>query len=109
MADYHHYPKELGNHTKKMRAKKVDANQKELVKQIRQIPGATVAHLHMVGQGLPDIIIGFRGKNFFCEIKDGKKSKSQKKLSKPEEKFHEKWTGQITIIETINDVLKLLQ
>jgi hypothetical protein len=35
-----------------MRKRKVDVNQPELVDQIRQIPGVTVRHTHMVGQAL---------------------------------------------------------
>lgn len=91
-----------------MKAKRVDSNQKELVKQIRQIPGTRVAHIHTVGQGVPDLLVSFRGFNYLFEVKDGKKSKSEKKLTAPEEKLHDSWTGRIDIVENINDVLKIL-
>lgn len=91
-----------------MRIRKVDANQSSLVKQIRMIPGVTVAHIHTVGQGLCDLIIGYRGKNFLVEVKDPKKPKSQRKLTTDEEKFHRQWTGQIAIVETASDVMKLI-
>lgn len=91
-----------------MRIRKVDANQRSLVKQIRMIPGVTVAHIHTVGQGLCDLIIGYRGKNFLVEVKDPKKQKSQRKLTTDEEKFHRQWTGQIAVVETASDVIKLI-
>jgi hypothetical protein len=39
-----------------MRIKKVDGNQAKLVKQMRKIPGLTVAHTHTVGNGFVDVI-----------------------------------------------------
>lgn len=91
-----------------MRAKKVDANQSELVSQIRQIPGVSVAHTHTIGKGFPDLIIGWRGTNYLCEVKDGKKTASRKKLTLDEERFHQNWTGSIHIIESIQDVCDML-
>ena len=48
--------------------KRVDMNQPEIVADLRGI-GATVQHLHMVGKGCPDILVGFRGNNWLFEIK----------------------------------------
>ena len=39
---------------------KVDSNQKDLVKQLRDL-GAEVQHLHQLGGGVPDILVAFRG------------------------------------------------
>jgi hypothetical protein len=91
-----------------MYRRKVDANQKSLVAQIRKC-GISVAHLHTVGKGMGDILIGKAGQNFLLEIKDPAKTKSQKKLTPDEEKFHAAWQGQITVVETLDDVLKLFQ
>lgn len=91
-----------------MRAKKIDRNQPELVEQIRKIPGATVTHTHELGNGMVDIIVGYRKKNFLLEIKDPLKPPSARKLTEDEEKFHRGWTGQIAIVETLDDVLKLI-
>lgn len=90
-----------------MRAKRVDDNQAQLVKQIRQL-GATVRHLHMVGDGLPDIIVGYRKKNFLIEIKDFKKSKSQKKLTADEQEFFDTWKGQVDKCETLDEIIKVV-
>jgi hypothetical protein len=91
-----------------MRIRKVDDNQKELVKLIRMIPGVTVKHTHMVANGFVDIVVGHRKTNYLFEIKDPKKPPSARKLSADEERFHKEWTGQIDVVETIEDVIKIL-
>ena len=91
-----------------MRAKKVDDNQKALVRQMRQIPGLTVAHTHTIGQGFPDVVIAFRGINYLLEIKDPSKPPSARKLTPDEIAFHQNWTGQIATVMTIDDVLNLI-
>lgn len=91
-----------------MRIRKVDSNQAELVKQIRQIPGATVAHTHTVSGGFADVVLGYRGTNYLLEIKDHSKPPSARKLTPDEEVFHKNWTGQIAIVQTLDDVLKLI-
>lgn len=91
-----------------MRAKKVDANQPDIVKQLRKIPGVTVAHTHVVGDGFVDIIVGHQGVNYLCEIKDPSKPPSARKLTKDEQKFHEEWAGQAAVVETVTDILKLI-
>jgi hypothetical protein len=91
-----------------MRIKKVDDNQKDLVKQMRRIPGLTVKHTHMVGDGYVDVNVGFRGVNYLFEIKDPKKPPSARKLTPDEEKFHAEWTGKIDVVHSIDDVLRIL-
>ena len=91
-----------------MRPKRIDRNQPEIVKAIRKIPGATVRHTHVIGDGFVDIIVGFKGVNYLLEIKDPSQPPSARKLTKDEQKFHNEWTGQKAVIETINDVLKLI-
>jgi hypothetical protein len=91
-----------------MRPKRIDENQPALVKQLRQIPGLKVAHTHTIGDGFPDIVVSFRGVNYMFEIKDPSKSPSRRKLTEDEEKFHNEWTGQIAVVETVTDVLKVI-
>lgn len=92
-----------------MRIRKVDSNQAELVKQIRKIPGVSVLHIHTVGKGCPDIIIGHRKRNYLIEIKDPAKFKSQRKLTPDEDKFHNTWQGQIFTAETFDDIIWVLE
>jgi hypothetical protein len=90
-----------------MRAKRVDDNQALLVNQLRQL-GLSVRHLHMVGDGLPDIIVGHRKQNFLIEIKDHKKTKSQKKLTKDEQDFFDTWKGQVDKCETLEEIIRVV-
>lgn len=84
--------------------KKVDSNQPEIVRGLRAV-GATVQHLHEVGQGCPDILVGFRGVNYLIEIKDGDKVPSKRKLTDRELVWHSWWLGRVAIIETIEEAL----
>lgn len=90
-----------------MRNAKVDANQSEIVKVTRKL-GASVQHLHTVGKGCPDIIVGFRGCNYLWEIKDGNKSPSKQKLNDLEVEWHLKWRGQVTVISSVNEAIAFL-
>jgi hypothetical protein len=91
-----------------MRVRKADGNQSALVRQIRQIPGLMVRHTHTVGQGFVDAVIGYGGKNYLLEIKDPSKPPSQRKLTPDEQKFHDEWTGQVAVVETLDDVLRVI-
>lgn len=84
--------------------KRVDENHSEIVKGLRDI-GATVRSTAAIGQGFPDIAVGYRGNNYFFEIKDGTKFPSQRKLTTAEEVFHETWRGQVAIIHSLDDAL----
>ena len=86
------------------RAARADGNQKEIVEYIRKRYEATVAHTHMIGQGFPDIVIGYRGANYLVEIKDGSKSPSERALTKEESLWHAEWCGQVCIISSVKDV-----
>lgn len=86
---------------------KVDANQKLMVAALRKA-GYSVLHLHTLGKGAPDILVGGNGSNYLFEIKDGTKTKSQKKLTPDEIEFHDTWRGQVAIIENIEQALLFL-
>jgi hypothetical protein len=95
--------------TENMRVRKADDNQPMLVRQMRNIPGLTVAHTHTVGNGFVDVVCGHKGLNYLFEIKDPAKPPSKRKLTPDEVAFHNNWTGSIHIIETIDDVLKIIK
>jgi hypothetical protein len=84
-----------------------DANHVQLVSQLRKI-GATVWDTAVL-KNCCDIVVGYRGKNYLFEIKDPKKTPSQKKLTEGEQKFHETWRGQVNIIETLDDAMKIME
>ena len=89
-------------------ASKVDRNQAEIVKALRQA-GATVQPLHAVGQGCPDLLVGWRGMNILIEVKDGSKSPSRRKLTGDQVDWHRMWTGQVDVVETVDQAIDLLE
>ena len=86
-----------------MRAAKVDKNQTEIVDAFRRM-GFSVQHLHTVGGGVPDLLIGRGGVNLLVEVKDGGKAK----LTEDQIKWHDEWRGQVAIVRNIDDVVKLV-
>ena len=91
-----------------LRAAKVDANQPEIVDALRVL-GCSVQPLHSVGKGCPDLLVGFRGKNILVEVKDGTKTKSARKLTPDQTKWHQHWAGQVAIVECIEDLPLILK
>lgn len=89
------------------RAAKVDANQAEIVAALRKA-GASVQHLHAVGAGCPDLLVGFRGRNLLVEVKDGNKSPSARKLTPDQVAWHDAWRGQVAVVKDVTEAMKLL-
>jgi len=89
------------------RANKIDANQNDIVAALRKA-GATVRIVSQ-GEGIPDLLVGFKGETFLLEVKDGQKPPSARQLTPAEKKFFDEWTGGIcAIVESVEDALKLL-
>jgi hypothetical protein len=86
----------------------VDANQAEIVKALRKIPGVRVRSLAAVGDGVPDLLVGYRGRNWLLECKDPSKPPSKRKLTEDQDEFFAVWTGQVAKIETIDDARGVL-
>jgi hypothetical protein len=86
--------------------KRVDANQPSIVDGLRKV-GAEVQMLHEVGKGCPDILVGYRGKNWLMEIKNPGMPPSKRKLTEDEADWHDRWQekGQVAIVETTLDAL----
>jgi hypothetical protein len=90
------------------RAAKVDDNQAEIVKALRAV-GATVRVVTQ-GNGLPDLLVGFRGQTVLIEVKDGKKPPSARKLTEAEQKFFDEWRGGLlAVVESVDDAIALLK
>ena len=86
------------------RAAKVDANQAEIVDDLRKL-GFTVEPLHFVGRGFPDIIAGKNGKNYLFEIKN---PEYDGKLTKDEQEWHDMWRGQVDVIQSTEEAINSL-
>ena len=89
-------------------AARVDDNQAEIVGYLRKV-GCSVQSLATMGKGVPDLLVGLRGENYLFEIKDGNKPASRKNLTSDEDTWHERWCGQVNVIESIDDALTILQ
>jgi len=73
------------------RAMRQDDNHGAVVEALRA-HGATV-HTISQGGGIPDLLVGYKGKTALLEVKDGDKPPSARKLTEPEEKFFASWSG----------------
>jgi len=86
-------------------AKKVDKNQASVVKALRDY-GADVHLLHMVGAGIPDLLVAYEGHTILMEVKDG----PDKKFTPDQIKFIAGWKGghlyRVNSSEEALDVLK---
>lgn len=90
------------------RANKIDANQNDIVAALRKA-GATVRIISQ-GEGIPDLLVGYRGRTALLEVKDGGKPPSARKLTTAEQKFFDEWTGGICmIVESVEDALEVLE
>ena len=89
------------------RANRVDANQGDIVKALRD-SGAYVRVINQ-GDGLPDLLVGYRGITLLLEVKDGRKPPSQRTLTPLEAEFFKEWPGGIlAVVKSPEDALKEL-
>lgn len=82
-----------------MRAARVDDNQKQIVKFLRD-KGVSVAITSAIGSGFPDLVCGYKNKNILLELKDGNKPLSQQVLTPEQRLWHLSWNGQIITVNT---------
>ncbi|MEL6646642.1 MAG: VRR-NUC domain-containing protein [Pseudomonadota bacterium] len=85
-----------------MRAAKVDNNQGDIIRWFRGL-GATVHPCQRVGEGFPDLVVGYRGVNLLVEVKQ-----EGHKLRPNQKDWHEGWKGQCCVVRSLEDVTGLL-
>lgn len=91
------------------RAAKIDANQPEIVAALRKI-GALVTLLSAVGDGVPDLVVWFRGKWTMLEIKDSAKPPSARKLTTDQAKWHAVHKdARVFVVTTIDEAIAAVQ
>jgi hypothetical protein len=88
-------------------AARVDANQPDIMSALRKV-GAAVWPLFREGGGCPDLLVGFRGRNYLFEVKDGSRPPSERKLNEDQEKWHGRWTGQVAVVESPEQAVAVL-
>ena len=86
------------------RAARIDENQPAIVAALREF-GATVQPLHAVGGGCPDILCGYKGKNYLFEIKNPAKPKRDQDLTEDQIDWVMKWKGHHMVIKSANEAI----
>lgn len=86
-----------------MRNARTDANH-VLIAEAARWAGVSVAHTHRVGQGFPDQVWGVAGLNLLIEVKT-----AAGKLNENERPFHDSWRGQIAVVRTVEEAVRLAE
>ena len=84
-------------------ARKTDKSQAAIVEGLRDIPGCVVKCLHRMGEGWPDLAVGYKGGNYFMEVKA-----KGGKLTEAQREFHNEWTGSIHIVHDLPEARQML-
>jgi hypothetical protein len=87
---------------------RVDDNQAEIVKGLRAVPGVDVVSTANMRNGFPDLVVGYHGKNYLMQIKDGDKPPSRQRLTEHERRFHQTWRGQVAIVRNITEAYEVI-
>jgi len=91
-----------------MRASRIDANHEQVVSALRAA-GASVQSLAGVGKGVPDLLVGFQGKTLLMEVKDGKKTPSERRLTEDQIRWHGAWNGgPLAVVDGVDAALRML-
>ena len=77
-----------------------DSNEPEIIRALEAV-GATVSKISETG--VPDLAVGFRGVNYWLEIKDRKG-----KLTEDEQRWHDRWQGTVHIVRSADEALDIL-
>jgi len=85
------------------RAARADENQKTIVEHLRK-HHMEVQHLHSVGKGCPDLLVGYKGVNVLLEVKRDK----TKKLTPDQVIWHHNWRGQVATVATSEEAYNVI-
>jgi len=89
-------------------ANRIDANQNQIVDAMRKV-GAVVRIISQ-GDGIPDLLVGYKGYTILMEVKDGGKVPSARKLTEPEQRFFDDWRGgMLAVVNSVEEALEILE
>ena len=96
----------MGNQPR--RARRIDANQQAIVKELRSIPGVSVM------TDVNDILVGHKGVNYLIELKTPDKRRKDGKWKagaiKPSQRILVRdWNGHYLICSSIEEILELFK
>jgi len=85
--------------------KRVDENQSQIIHTFIAL-GASVLNLSRVGEGCPDILIGYKKHSVLCEIKRNDKAP----YTESQVKFMQNWRGgAISRIDSVDAAIRLIK
>ena len=86
---------------------RVDQNQKEIVKGLRD-EGASVEILSNVGGGVPDLLVGWNGKNFLLEVKSTVTNYGRSGLNSMQQDWFSKWNGHASVVSSLEEAIEVV-
>lgn len=92
------------------RAARIDPNHVEIVLALRAA-GVSVQTLAREGNGVPDLLCGWRGANFLLEVKPPtgpKGGESRAKLNPRQRQWHAAWRGRVHVVRSVEDALEAI-
>lgn len=93
-------------HYNRRAVSKKDGNHDSIVAHYESL-GCSVAELHMVGAGVPDLLVGCLGRNHLREVKN---PDGENKVYEAQIDFSDLWRGgEVKIIRTMEDVVEDVQ
>lgn len=85
-----------------MKHGRIDANHTKIVDSLRRC-GCSVTSLADLGNGCPDLLVGFRGENFLFEVKS-----DTGKTNRLQNDWISRWNGQVAVIYSFDDAAAIL-
>lgn len=90
------------------RAARVDGNHAEIARAL-EATGCYVQSLAAVGNGVPDLLVGRAGAMVLMEVKDGRRSPSDRRLTPDQVKWHAEWRGPpVVVVLSVDDALRAI-
>lgn len=77
-----------------------DANEGEIVRALEKL-GASVLRMHAC-----DLLVGFRGRNYLIEVKDGSKPPSARPLTPAQVKLRAGWRGHYRVVTSTDEAVE---
>jgi Holliday junction resolvase len=89
-------------------ANRIDANQNGIVDALRK--AGAVVRIISQGDGIPDLLVGYKGYTILMEVKDGDKVPSARKLTEAEQKFFDDWRGgMLVVVNSVEEAIETLK
>ena len=92
------------------RRARADANQSAVTKELRALGVFVEPRLSRIGEGVPDLLVAWRGHWLLVELKDGSKSPSKRRLTDDEQEWIDSVQdrGPVVVAETTEQIVDAL-